>query len=83
MIFNRQRTPQIRITPNTGIYVDAIATLPFIFNEGVGIEYSDTINDIDISRYTLDSLLASVDMIDTLKNERLKTYNKDNQFYSA
>lgn len=70
--FNRQRTPQIRITPNTGIYVDAIATLPFIFNEGVGIEYSDTIKDIDISRYTLDSLLASVDMIDTLKTSDLK-----------
>lgn len=74
--FNRQRTPQIRITPNTGIYVDAIATLPFIFNEGVGLEYSDTIKNIDISRYTLDSLLASVDMIDTLKTSDLKLIMK-------
>ena len=76
--FNRQRTPQIRITPNTGIYVDAIATLPFIFNEGVGLEYSDTIKNIDISRYTLDSLLASVDMIDTVKTSDLKLIMKIN-----
>ncbi len=74
--FNRQRTPQIRITPNTGVYVDAIATLPFIFNEGVGLEYSDTIKDVDISRYTLDSLLASVDMIDTVKTSDLKLVMK-------
>ena len=74
--FNRQYTPQIRITPNTGIYVDAVATLPFIFNEGVGIEYSDTIKDIDISRYTLDSLLASVEMIDTVKTSDLKLIMK-------
>ncbi len=65
--FNRQRTPQIRITPNTGVYVDAVTTLPFIFNEGVGIEYSDTIKDVDITRFTLDSLLASTDMLDTLR----------------
>lgn len=74
--FNRQRTPQIRITPNTGIYVDAIATLPFIFNEGVAIEYSDTLKNIDISRYTLDSLLASTNMLDTVKTSDLKLLMK-------
>lgn len=65
--FNRETTPQIRITDNTSIHVDAVCTLPFEFNEGVVFDYSDTIKGIDLSMLNLDTLLADVDIIDTLE----------------
>lgn len=70
--FNRQETPQLRITENTGVRLDAECTLPFIFNEGVSLGYADTITDIDLSQITLDSLLAEVQIIDTIEEATLK-----------
>ena len=70
--FNKQETPQIRVTDNTFIRVDAICNLPMIFNEGVVLAYSDTIVDIDLSMLDLDSLLSDVDMIDTLTEASAK-----------
>lgn len=74
--FNASETPQIRITPNTGINVDAVATLPFVFNQGVDLQYGDTANNVNLSAFTLDSLLASTEMIDSLKNSDLKLFVK-------
>lgn len=65
--FNQQTTPQIRITPNTAIKVNAIATLPLIFNEGLHLDYSDTIKEVKLSQYSIDSLLAEVNFVDTMK----------------
>ena len=65
--FDYSQTPQIRITPNTSIRIDAICTLPMIFKQGVHIDYKDTIKDINISKYSIDSLIASVKVVDTLK----------------
>ena len=65
--FDEVATPQIRITDNTSIHVDAVCTLPFEFNEGVVFDYSDTIKGIDLSMLNLDTLLADVDIIDTLE----------------
>ena len=65
--FDEVATPQIRITDNTSIHVDAVCTLPFEFNEGVVFDYSDTIKGIDLSMLDLDTLLADVDIIDTLE----------------
>ena len=65
--FNYDMTPQIRITPNTSIRIEAICTLPFIFNEGLYLVYNDTIKDINLSQYSIDSLLRDVEIIDTLK----------------
>lgn len=70
--FNYQMTPQIRITPNTAIRIKAICTLPFIFNKGLHFEYSDTLKNIDISKASIDSLVASVDVIDTIKTSNVK-----------
>ncbi len=72
--FNRQEEPQIRITPNTGVAVDAIATLPLIFNEGTALTYADTLPEVDLKAMTLDSLLASIDAItvDTVRTSDLK-----------
>lgn len=74
MDFNRQEEPQLRITPNTGVRLDAIVTLPLIFNEGTAISYADTLQEVDLSALTLDSLLASIDAItvDSVRTSDLK-----------
>ena len=70
--FNRQETPQIRITDNTSIRLDAVCNIPMIFNEGIVLAYSDTITDIDLSMLDLDSLLSDVEIIDTLNEASAK-----------
>lgn len=70
--FDRQATPQVRLTPNTSIKVDAVCNLPMIFNEGVSLRYTDSITDIDLSMLDLDSLLKDVEMIDTLEEASAK-----------
>ena len=65
--FDYTQTPQIRITPNTSIRIDAICTLPMILNQGVSIDYNDTVKDLDISKFSIDSLIAQADVVDTLK----------------
>lgn len=70
--FNQQTTPQIRITPNTSVRVNAIATLPLMFNQGLHLEYNDTLKDINISQASIDSLVADVEFIDTVKTSDLK-----------
>ena len=70
--FNEQETPQIRITKNTSIKIDAVCNLPMILNEGVSLGYTDRIKDIDLSMLDLDSLLKDVEMIDTLEEAHAK-----------
>jgi hypothetical protein len=70
--FNQQETPQIRITDNTSIRVDAICNLPMIFNQGVSLAYSDTITGIDLSMLDLDSILSGVEILDTLEEASAK-----------
>ena len=70
--FNRQATPQVRLTPNTSIKLDAVCNLPMILNEGVSLGYSDKIKGIDLSMLDLDSLLKDVEMIDTLEEASAK-----------
>ena len=65
--FNRQKTPQIRITDNTDLKIDAVCNLPLQFNQGVSLAYSDTIRDLDLSGLSVDSLLGSIEVIDTLE----------------
>ena len=67
-----QGTPQIRITENTSIRLDAACTVPFIFNEGISLNYADTISGFNLNSITLDSLLANVPIIDTLEETTLK-----------
>ncbi len=70
--FNEHETPQIRITKNTSIKIDAVCNLPMILNEGVSLGYSDKIKGIDLSTLDLDSLLKDVEMIDTLEEASAK-----------
>ena len=70
--FNEQETPQIRLTKNTSIKIDAVCNLPMILSEGVSLGYSDKIKGIDLSMLDLDSLLKDVEMIDTLEEASAK-----------
>ena len=70
--FNEQETPQIRLTKNTSIKLDAVCNLPMILNEGVSLGYTATIIGIDLSTLDLDSLLKDVEMIDTLEEASAK-----------
>ncbi|MBO7457470.1 MAG: hypothetical protein J6T71_06580 [Paludibacteraceae bacterium] len=74
--FNYSMTPQIRITPNTAIRIDAVCTLPFIFNQGLSMDYIDTISDINLSQYSIDSLLKEVNFVDTMKATDVTLYLK-------
>lgn len=76
MDFNQQETPQVRITPYTGVHFNVDYTLPFIFKENMALQYADTIRGIDMSTLTLDSLLESVEYLDTLKTSELKLFVK-------
>ena len=70
--FDETQTPQIRVTNNTAVNVKAQATLPFIFSEGLQINYADTIKDVNLSRFTIDSLLANVKEIDSMRVNMLR-----------
>jgi hypothetical protein len=70
--FFRQETPQIRVTDNTDIRVDAECELPLIFNQGVSLAVSDTIENIDFSALSLDSILSnSPELLDTVREAAL------------
>ena len=70
--FNREKTPQIRITNNTDIKIDATCTLPLMFNQGVALNYSDTIQDLSLSMLSLDSLMSNVEILDSLEDATLR-----------
>lgn len=65
--FNYQVTPQIRVTPNDTIRVEADCRLPLIFNKGVQVVYHDTLNDVNLSEYTIDSIISDIKEVDSVK----------------
>ena len=74
--FSFQRTPQIRVTQNTNIKIKAICYLPLIFKDGLFVDYTDTIKDVNLSKYSIDSIMESVEIIDTLKATDVVLYLK-------
>ena len=69
---DHMKTPQMRITPSTAVHVAADCKLPLIFNQGLHLDYSDTITDVNIGQYSIDSLLDEVDWVDTMKTTDVK-----------
>ena len=70
--FNRQETPQIRITENSDIRIDAISTFPLIFNQGFALTYADTLRDVNMTNLSIDSLFRNIAIIDTMERAVLK-----------
>ncbi len=68
--FDLQRSPQVRMlpAPYDSIKINAICTLPLQFNKGLYIDYNDTINDVKLSQYSLDSMMAGSNVIDSIKS---------------
>ena len=65
-------TPQARLTKNDTIEAVAHCKLPLIFNQGLFVNYSDTIRDINIGQFSIDSLVKDVSVIDTIKATDVK-----------
>lgn len=63
---------QHRLEPNTNIYVHTRITVPFVFNPDVEIEYKDTISDVSIDRFSIDSITKRVDQIESIEAASLK-----------
>lgn len=70
--FDESITPQLRITDNTSIRVDAACELPMMFNEGVSLSYAGTIGGIDLSAVSLDAMLDELTILDTLHDASAK-----------
>lgn len=58
---------QHRMTEDREFHAKAIVEVPFLFNAGAEMAYRDTVDSVNISQYSLDSLLADQKWIDTLK----------------
>lgn len=75
---NYNTVKQASITNDTIIEMQAITTVPFIFNPGVDLSYIDTLTDVNINKFSIDSLIASANsgdgenIIDTIKTANLK-----------
>lgn len=69
---NEQETPQLRLTKNTSIRVDAACELPMIFNEGIVLAYTDTITGIDLSSIDIEEMYSDVEVLDTLESASAK-----------
>lgn len=70
--FNQEEAPQIRILSDTRIRLATNYTLPFVFNEGLSFSYADTLANLDLTQLSIDSLLGSADIIDTVRTAELK-----------
>lgn len=75
--FDKRLTNQTRLTPTTKLDMDIDMEVPFIFNEGLYIAYSDTLENINLN---ISGLLDSISLIDSVKQSdlyvQLKIENK-------
>ena len=67
-----QTWKQLRIVKDAKVYGYAVADVPFKFKEGSEGQYKDAIKNVNLSKVTLDSLLASENILDTVKASELK-----------
>ncbi|MBQ2067358.1 MAG: hypothetical protein II457_00340 [Paludibacteraceae bacterium] len=63
---------QIRVLDDVSVRGFAVADVPFKFNEGSEMAYKSNITGVNLSRVTLDSLLADAQILDTVKTSDLK-----------
>lgn len=61
----REGVKQHRLTKDNTVVLSAAIDAPFWFNEGTKLEFHDT-TDVNISQFSIDSLIAEVEQIDSL-----------------
>lgn len=64
----------IRVLPNTSVSIKSKATIPLTFKPGLSIAYTDTL-DINVRQFSIDSLIASVPILDEVKDSTEVTLN--------
>lgn len=69
---NWSKWKQLRIMKDTRVSGYALVDIPFKFNEGSEIAYTAVIDSVNLTSFSLDSLLASVPAIDTLHATSLR-----------
>ncbi len=72
VFFDTDLSPQVRLTPDDSIKINAICTLPFMFKKGLYVHYPDTFHGINLDEISLDSLQAKSDIVDTIYSTNLK-----------
>ena len=65
---------QFRITNQTDLNMKLNIHIPFEFNENVHFSYCDTIHDVDLTTFQLDSLLAEAEFVQDVEKAELKLY---------
>ena len=70
--FDSVVTPQVRILPNTDMDIEAEVYAPFSFNKGLNASYKDTLENINLSSISLDSIAMNSSLIDTIKDAKIK-----------
>lgn len=65
---------QFRITNNPNLNMSLGIHIPFEFNSNVYFAYCDTMRDINLTAFQLDSLLAEVEFIEDIEKAELKLY---------
>ena len=65
---------QFRITNNTHLNMNLKIHMPFEFKNNVHFAYCDTMRDINLTAFQLDSLLAEVEFVEDIEKAELKLY---------
>lgn len=73
--FDKETCNQVRIVTNN-LYVKfgAHARVPFSFNKGTKIDYTEQLKNVNIARYQLDSMLSEVKGVDSVRIKDLWLY---------
>lgn len=71
---NSYNMPQYRMVDDTDIHLSMGVEIPFKFNPGTKIFFTDTLEDLHIDRLSLDSLVESVEVIDTVNDAKLTLF---------
>lgn len=66
--------PQYRLVDDTDIQLSMGAKFPFKFNTGTKIFFADTLENLQIDRLSLDSLVDRIALIDTINDAQLTLF---------
>ena len=66
--FDKTLTEQTRLTPTTKLNMNIDMDVPFIFNEGLYVAYSDTLENISLN---IAGLMDSISIVDSIKQSDL------------
>lgn len=67
VFFDRDLSPQVRLTPEDSIKINAVCVLPMQFHDSAYFHYNDTVHDVQLSQFSIDSLVQSINILDSVK----------------